>query len=339
MEKQAKELENLTNHLERLYAAWSSYQANGGQDPFWPDGVNMNLLRNHIIASKRRIHELVTAENAEPTLFPAVYPDIWHKPLPPEVQSTYMARADEIRTRAHEQLELYKADANFNYIREHIPDMFPGGKSTASDAAGIPFLPIMHLSHLEECIEKDDLVDLRRTFRTPYEEQAPAWAEWAAAIRAYLSQEPPAEELQTDSQNEALYLLDGSTYLHIQTCDDGYDYTLYDAKTCWEIDGGQFEEEELEGPPGMVTARAAILELQELTPTSIVEVPLDILDDIQQIEQEALQAASDAINGNMSSGEEGVALPLSEQLSDAGQRASEKRGTDAPSKVDQFSLF
>ena len=29
---------------------------------------------------------------------------------------------------------------------------------------------------------------------------------------------------------EALYLLDGKTYLHIQLRDEGYDYTLYDER-------------------------------------------------------------------------------------------------------------
>ena len=43
--------------------------------------------------------------------------------------------------------------------------------------------------------------------------------------------------------DEALYLLDDSRYLHVQRCDEGYDYSLYDAVTKKLIDGGQFPVE------------------------------------------------------------------------------------------------
>jgi antirestriction protein ArdC len=37
---------------------------------------------------------------------------------------------------------------------------------------------------------------------------------------------------------EALFLLNDATYLHIQPCDTGWDYTLYDKETMKELDGG-----------------------------------------------------------------------------------------------------
>ena len=43
--------------------------------------------------------------------------------------------------------------------------------------------------------------------------------------------------------DEVLYLLDDSRYLHVQRCDEGYDYTLYDAATKKLIDGGRFPVE------------------------------------------------------------------------------------------------
>ena len=43
--------------------------------------------------------------------------------------------------------------------------------------------------------------------------------------------------------DEVLYLLDDSRYLHVQRCDEGYDYSLYDAATKKLIDGGRFPVE------------------------------------------------------------------------------------------------
>lgn len=41
---------------------WHDLRANGCNDPFWPDGVNLNLVRNHIIYGLRQIAELSTSE-------------------------------------------------------------------------------------------------------------------------------------------------------------------------------------------------------------------------------------------------------------------------------------
>ena len=49
------------------------------------------------------------------------------------------------------------------------------------------------------------------------------------------------EPEQADTPQEALFLLDNATYLHIQSCDTGWDYTLYDKETMKELDGGQLD--------------------------------------------------------------------------------------------------
>ena len=40
---------------------------------------------------------------------------------------------------------------------------------------------------------------------------------------------------------EALLVLDDTTYLHVQPCDTGWDYTLYDMATMKQLDGGQLD--------------------------------------------------------------------------------------------------
>ena len=41
------------------------------------------------------------------------------------------------------------------------------------------------------------------------------------------------------------YELDGRLYLHVQPCDGGYDYTIYDKGTMRALDGGQLDAPEL----------------------------------------------------------------------------------------------
>lgn len=45
-------LEELVRELERDYARWEQVYMAGSKDPFWPDGVNANLCRNHILCGK-----------------------------------------------------------------------------------------------------------------------------------------------------------------------------------------------------------------------------------------------------------------------------------------------
>ena len=56
-------LEELVRELERDYARWEQVYMAGSKDPFWPDGVNANLCRNHILSGKKRIRDLNRSED------------------------------------------------------------------------------------------------------------------------------------------------------------------------------------------------------------------------------------------------------------------------------------
>ena len=43
---------NWEEELRKSYQNWEYLSHFGGHDPGWPDGVNMNLVRNHIIYEK-----------------------------------------------------------------------------------------------------------------------------------------------------------------------------------------------------------------------------------------------------------------------------------------------
>jgi len=42
--------------LRQEYERWDQLFYHGGQDPFWTDGANLNLVRNHIISCREISH-------------------------------------------------------------------------------------------------------------------------------------------------------------------------------------------------------------------------------------------------------------------------------------------
>lgn len=79
-----QQLDLLCSQIIRERDHWNYINENGCNDPFWPDGCNMNLTRNHIISYKRDIAELCE-ENGMPL------PEEYFLKVPPEVDMNYMA--------------------------------------------------------------------------------------------------------------------------------------------------------------------------------------------------------------------------------------------------------
>lgn len=63
---------------------WKNINQNGCNDPFWSDGCNMNLTRNHIIYTQKQIQK-ICEENQIPL------PEEYYLSIPPEVDNQYMA--------------------------------------------------------------------------------------------------------------------------------------------------------------------------------------------------------------------------------------------------------
>ena len=63
--------------LENSFARWEELFKNGGSDPFWTDGMNLNLVRNHIIYYKE---QLAKQENTLLGL-----PEIYYRETPTEI--------------------------------------------------------------------------------------------------------------------------------------------------------------------------------------------------------------------------------------------------------------
>lgn len=198
-------LRDLTLNLKRSFERWEYLNEHGGSDPFWSDGVNMNLVRNHILYYKNKIEEYIRTQESEPSLFGSEYPDIYYKETPNLVSKDYMAKADEIRQRAREQLGLYEQDENFCYVRDNFSNVFPKGQTKLTRAHSLPFYAAAGLSAYRRYVEEDDLIGMRRSFYKPYEEKAQDWAKYAEQFKAFLSQDHEASQYESESEYEDDY--------------------------------------------------------------------------------------------------------------------------------------
>lgn len=142
--------------IENEFARWESLKVNGGSDPFWADGCNMNLVRNHIIYYKRKIEE---------TMRPKEYPESYFRELPPEMPNGYMARAEEIRKHAKATLDILQRDKNYKFIKKKSVALEMDPKlcnDTGYYHGGNP------VPTLEKAIREDNLVELRRYEKPEY---------------------------------------------------------------------------------------------------------------------------------------------------------------------------
>lgn len=79
----------IRKQLDAEYKHWDDLKKNGCSDPAWPDGVNLNLVRNHIIYWYRLLRER-TNQTVQLSMFDAGMDLRNERPLPPEVPDRYM---------------------------------------------------------------------------------------------------------------------------------------------------------------------------------------------------------------------------------------------------------
>ena len=104
----------------------------------------------------------------------------------------------------------------------------------------------------------------------------------------------PSAEFQ-----EALLVLDDTAYLHIQPCDTGWDYTLYDKETLQELDGGQLDAPDM----SRLEAIGHICEDLGLGSQSMKYAPLSMAETLQeaayrQMQEQAGQQAQEDTAGS-----------------------------------------
>ena len=93
------------------------------------------------------------------------------------------------------------------------------------------------------------------------------------------------EEVSATQTDEALYLVDGSVYLHVQHTDGGWDYSLYDKESKKLLDGGVIDSSAIEDSPVASVAgavRTEVFAIQGMTPTKVTFADMEILEDLQE---------------------------------------------------------
>ena len=107
--------------------------------------------------------------------------------------------------------------------------------------------------------------------------------------------EPEMAVLDAEAnQQEALFLIDDATYLHIQPCDSGWDYTLYDAASMKELDGGQLDMPEL----SCMKAVLQICDDNDLDSTSLRRAPLSMVETLQEAAYEQMQEEASQVTAS-----------------------------------------
>jgi hypothetical protein len=142
--------EDYFEELQKAYDRYFYLLKNGGSDPNWADGMNINLCANHFCYYKERIKENYPRRRW-------LCLDWIHENILVEMPSSYMARKDEIREGAAKALAAFESDTNLSYIRQSI-GLLPreDKKSTRADSI------LGYYVRLRLAIEEDDFVAMRR---------------------------------------------------------------------------------------------------------------------------------------------------------------------------------
>lgn len=109
MAKKQDPKKELAQQLRDSHSRWQHLLKFGGQDPFYEDGVNMNLVRNHIIYERRMCEEKLEAGD---------YPEEYYLPVPEKVSDDFMAREDEISKEFKKLLNQLKQDPDYVWLSE-----------------------------------------------------------------------------------------------------------------------------------------------------------------------------------------------------------------------------
>ena len=122
----------------------------------------------------------------------------------------------------------------------------------------------------------------------PQQEATPGPAP-EVSIQQPTEETPDAPSPSAEAQ-EALLMLDDTTYLHVQPCDTGWDYTLYDVATMKQLDGGQLDAPELP----LSTAALKICEMHGMGGQSIQYAPLSMIETLQEAAVQQMQTEAKA---------------------------------------------
>lgn len=84
---------SVRGELGKAFARWNALACGECADPGWEDGVNMNLVRNHILYYYRQLEEMGACTR---NLFGEI---VSERPVPPQVPDNYVVRDGKYQNR------------------------------------------------------------------------------------------------------------------------------------------------------------------------------------------------------------------------------------------------
>ena len=132
------------------YELWQSIFENGCQDPFWEDGINLNLVRNHIIYFQRQMNDLCEEIGY-------LKPEICGREIPKAVDPHYMAGTKEIEKQARKALALIEQCDDYCKLVS-----FEDQLTDEQKKAVYYYVTLGYVNNLKNAINGKDYVDMRR---------------------------------------------------------------------------------------------------------------------------------------------------------------------------------
>ena len=206
-------------------------------------------------------------------------------------RNTEEVEAESISYAVCQYFGIQTGENSFGYIASWSKDKelkeLRASLETINKAAG-ELISDIDRYYKEICKERGIDLTAQLEQATPQQEAAPETPP-DVAIQQPAEETPDAPAPSAEAQ-EALLLVDDATYLHVQTCDTGWDYTLYDVATMKQLDGGQLDAPELP----LSTAALKICEMHDMGGQSIQYAPLSMIETLQEAAVQQMQAAAKA---------------------------------------------
>lgn len=130
--------------------------ANGGTDPNYTDGYNINFKRRHIIINKKKIGEICEEHNLP-------YPDIYFRETPDDVDELYMVNVEGIISKAksvYEEMSVYPA---------YLELLTYEDKFSEKELQSVHYYSVVGMvTRLKRAIEENNYLNMRTFSRTTF---------------------------------------------------------------------------------------------------------------------------------------------------------------------------
>lgn len=135
---------------EERHRHWHELYANGTSDPFWADGVNLNLVHNHIRYYNKIIKECCDELGQD-------YPEVYCREIPQKVDPSYIAQKDRIVKDAKTALDKLTSHPSY-------PELLRLKAALSPQQLEKIFYPAVvgYVTGLRHSIEKNDYITMRR---------------------------------------------------------------------------------------------------------------------------------------------------------------------------------